>query len=112
MSQATISYNIETRLTDGVTSAIEKLDQKLTKLQNKKIEIKLGADGLNDKSLVDGLTKISTALKRVKELNNLNLKIDIDKSTSENVKKLTVALSSLSKLDISKLHHVQRKLLN
>ena len=110
MSQATISYNIETRLTDGVTSAIEKLDQKLTKLQNKKIEIKLGADGLNDKSLVDGLTKISAALKRVKELNKLNLKIDIDKSTSENVKKLTVALSSLSKLDISKVTSHSKKI--
>lgn len=110
MSQATISYNIETRLTDGVTSAIEKLDQKLTKLQNKKIEIKLGADGLNDKSLVDGLTKISTALKQVKELNKLNLKIDIDKSTSENVKKLTVALSSLAKLDISKVTSRSKKI--
>lgn len=110
MSQATISYNIETRLTDGVTSAIEKLDQKLTKLQNKKIEIKLGADGLNDKSLVDGLTKISTALKQVKELNKLNLKIDIDKSTSENVKKLTVALSSLAKLDISKVTSSSKKI--
>ena len=109
MSQATISYNIETRLTDGVTSAIEKLDQKLTKLQNKKIEIKLGADGLNDKSLVDGLTKISAALKRVKELNKLNLKIDIDKSTSESVKKLTVALSSLAKLDISKVTSRSKK---
>lgn len=109
MSQATISYNIETRLTDGVTSAIEKLDQKLTKLQNKKIEIKLGTDGLNDKSLVDGLTKISTALKRVKELNKINLKIDIDKSTSENVKKLTVALSSLAKLDISKVTSRSKK---
>lgn len=110
MSQATISYNIETRLTDGVTSAIEKLDQKLTKLQNKKVEIKLGADGLNDKSLVDGLTKISTALKQVKELNKLNLKIDIDKSTSENVKKLTVALSSLAKLDISKVTSRSKKI--
>lgn len=110
MSQATISYNIETRLTDGVTSAIEKLDQKLTKLQNKKIEIKLGADGLNDKSLVDGLTKISTALKQVKELNKLNLKIDVDKSTSENVKKLTVALSSLAKLDISKVASHSKKI--
>lgn len=110
MSQATISYNIETRLTDGVTSAIEKLDQKLTKLQNKKIEIKLGADGLNDKSLVDGLTKISTALKQVKELNKLNLKIDIDKSTSENVKKLTVALSSLANLDISKVTSRSKKI--
>lgn len=109
MSQATISYNIETRLTDGVTSAIEKLDQKLTKLQNKKIEIKLGADGLNDKSLVDGLTKISAALKQVKELNKLNLKIDIDKSTSENVEKLTVALSSLAKLDISKVTSHSKK---
>ena len=109
MSQATISYNIETRLTDGVTSAIEKLDQKLTKLQNKKIEIKLGADGLNDKSLVDGLTKISAALKQVKKLNKLNLKIDIDKSTSENVKKLTVALSSLAKLDISKVTSRSKK---
>ena len=109
MSQATISYNIETRLTDGVTSAIEKLDQKLTKLQNKKIEIKLGTDGLNDKSLVDGLTKISTALKRVKELNKINLKIDIDKSTSENVKKLTVALGSLAKLDISKVTSRSKK---
>ena len=110
MSQATISYNIETRLTDGVTSAIEKLDQKLTKLQNKKIEIKLGTDGLNDKSLVDGLTKISTALKQVKELNKLNLKIDIDKSTSENVEKLTVALSSLAKLDISKVTSHSKKI--
>ena len=110
MSQATISYNIETRLTDGVTSAIEKLDQKLTKLQNKKIEIKLGTDGLNDKSLVDGLTKISAALKQVKELNKLNLKIDIDKSTSESVKKLTVALSSLSKLDISKVTSGSKKI--
>ena len=111
MSQATISYNIETRLTDGVTSAIEKLDQKLTKLQNKKIEIKLGADGLNDKSLVDGLTKISTALKQVKKLNKLNLKIDIDKSTSENVKKLTVALSSLANLDISKVTSRSKKII-
>ena len=111
MSQATISYNIETRLTDGVTSAIEKLDQKLTKLQNKKIEIKLGADGLNDKSLVDGLTKVSAALKQVKELNKLNLKIDIDKSTSESVKKLTVALSSLSKLDISKVTSHSKKII-
>lgn len=111
MSQATISYNIETRLTDGVTGAIEKLDQKLTKLQNKKIEIKLSADGLNDKSLVDGLTKISTALKQVKELNKLNLKIDIDKSTSENVKKLTVALSSLAKLDISKVTSRSKKII-
>lgn len=110
MSQATISYNIETRLTDGVTSAIEKLDQKLTKLQNKKIEIKLGADGLNDKSLVDGLTKISAALKQVKELNKLNLKIDIDKSTSENVGKLTVALGSLAKLDISKVTSHSKKI--
>lgn len=110
MSQATISYNIETRLTDGVTSAIEKLDQKLTKLQNKKIEIKLGSDGLNDKSLVDGLTKISTALKQVKELNKLNLKIDIDKSTSENVKKLTVSLNSLAKLDISKVTSRSKKI--
>ena len=110
MSQATISYNIETRLTDGVTSAIEKLDQKLTKLQNKKIEIKLGTDGLNDKSLVDGLTKISTALKQVKKLNKLNLKIDIDKSTSENVKKLTVALSSLANLDISKVTSRSKKI--
>ena len=110
MSQATISYNIETRLTDGVTSAIEKLDQKLTKLQNKKIEIKLGADGLNDKSLVDGLTKISAALKQVKESNKLNLKIDIDKSTSENVKKLTVALSSLANLDISKVTSRSKKI--
>ena len=111
MSQATISYNIETRLTDGVTSAIEKLDQKLTKLQNKKIEIKLGADGLNDKSLVDGLTKISAALKRVKELNKINLKIDIDKSTSESVKKLTVALSSLANLDISKVTSRSKKII-
>lgn len=111
MSQATISYNIETRLTDGVTSAIEKLDQKLTKLQNKKIEIKLGTDGLNDKSLVDGLTKISAALKQVKELNKLNLKIDIDKSTSESVKKLTVALSSLAKLDISKVTSRSKKII-
>lgn len=111
MSQATISYNIETRLTDGVTSAIEKLDQKLTKLQNKKIEIKLGTDGLNDKSLVDGLTKISTALKQVKKLNKLNLKIDIDKSTSENVKKLTVALSSLANLDISKVTSRSKKII-
>ena len=110
MSQATISYNIETRLTDGVTSAIEKLDQKLTKLQNKKIEIKLGTDGLNDKSLVDGLTKISAALKQVKELNKLNLKIDIDKSTSESVKKLTVALSSLANLDISKVTSRSKKI--
>ena len=110
MSQATISYNIETRLTDGVTSAIEKLDQKLTKLQNKKIEIKLGTDGLNDKSLIDGLTKISAALKQVKELNKINLKIDIDKSTSESVKKLTVALSSLANLDISKVTSRSKKI--